>query len=60
MSFHTLRSQIPDAYASLEDEAEMPRLSRRGSLLLLIATSALVYGLVYGAARLTWNAVVGG
>ena len=59
MSFHTLRSQIPDAYASLEDEAEMPRLSRRSSLLLLIVTSALVYGLIYGMASLMWRAAVG-
>lgn len=60
MTFHLPVSQSADAYAAWEDEAETPRLSRRSSLLLLIATSALAYGLVHGAARLTWNALVGG
>lgn len=59
MSFHLPLSQSPEAYAAGEDEAETSRLSRRSSLLLLIATSALGYGLIYGMASLMWRAAVG-
>jgi hypothetical protein len=60
MSLQTPASETPEALDVWEDESNTARASYRACLIFLVVASALGYELAFGAASLTWSALVGG